>query len=109
MSGIQARQSPFVQTAEVLRDVMGERRRQDEKWGQQNHGPMPWSAILGEEFGEVCKAGLELEFGEYDGPAPSNEDVRLLREQRLDHLEEELVQVAAVAVSWVECIRRNRS
>jgi hypothetical protein len=45
-------------------------------------------AVLGEEVGEVARALLETSFGN---------DTDL-------HLREELVQVAAVAVAWVEAI-----
>lgn len=78
-------------TLEVLYEVGRERRRQDEKWGEQNHDDLFWLGILGEEFGEVSKAIIE---GGPFGPT-------LLRN--------ELIQVAAVAVSWVEAIDRRRS
>ena len=73
----------------VLQDVRSERRRQDILWGDQTgHSNFLWSAILGEEFGEVCNAALKSHFGN----------------KPLDHLREELIQVAAVAVAWVEAI-----
>ncbi len=43
--------------------------------------------VLGEEFGEVCRAVLEGDEA---------------------NLREELIQVAAVAVAWVEAIDRER-
>jgi hypothetical protein len=92
----------------VLHDVRVERDRQDAKWGQQNHldgtsrerdldarnarlrcdtkaslGTVKWLDILLEEVME----------------AAAEEDPAKLRE--------ELVQVAAVAVSWVEAIDRR--
>lgn len=96
-------------TLGVLEDVARERDRQDAKWGEQNHadgsdqmvrgwtwqeigvewvvvahealGRNPtWSAILVEEVGEALQT---------DNPAK---------------LRAELIQVAAVAVAWVECI-----
>jgi malonyl CoA-acyl carrier protein transacylase len=96
-------------TAEVLSEVMQERARQDAKWGEQNHpdgtggqffkyvakitreacdaqsasGQITWRHILDEEAAEVC--------AETD-PAK---------------LREELVQVAAVAVAWIEAIDRR--
>lgn len=75
----------------VLRDVADERARQDEKWGEQNHDDCCWATILGEEFGEACQASLHIRFG--------SATVELLRD--------ELVQVAAVAVAWIECIDRS--
>ena len=94
----------------VLADVRRERERQDARWGQQDHedgtslgyaagadearqayeeaaaaGRVTWSDILHEE---VCEA-----FAETD-PVK---------------LRAELLQVAAVACAWVECIDRRGS
>ena len=70
---------------EVLEEVMEERKRQDELWGEQNHEDRIWLAILVEEVGEVAN------------------DIN----ERSKELREELIQVAAVAVSWVESIDRR--
>lgn len=68
-------------------DVLEEMKRQDEKWGaDRNQHPFLWQVILGEEFGEVCQAILHDEFGgDHAGTA-----------------REELVQVAAVALQFIE-------
>lgn len=50
-------------------------------------------AVLGEEFGEVCRASLNVQ-----GLSTDSRD----RAQ----LEHELIQVAAVAVAWLEALRR---
>lgn len=64
--------------------IRAERERQDKKWGSQRHLPnYTWSAILTEENGEVAKATLEKDTA---------------------NLKEELVQVAAVAVAWLEAL-----
>jgi len=81
---------------EALRCILEERFRQNMKWGEQNHDPFLWGTILGEEYGEFCEAALELRFGK-------GESV-----ERLAHLRAEAVQVAAVAMSIVECIDRNK-
>jgi NTP pyrophosphatase (non-canonical NTP hydrolase) len=65
----------------AINDVIIERDKQDEKWGEQNHIPLYWLAILGEEVGEVNKAVLERDREGYRA---------------------ELVQVAAVCVAAVE-------
>ncbi|MFQ5516392.1 MAG: hypothetical protein ACE5E8_02360 [Acidimicrobiia bacterium] len=39
--------------------INSERYRQEAKWGQQHHSPMEWIGILGEEYGEACRAVLE--------------------------------------------------
>ena|ERR1035437_2602058 len=65
----------------ILEEVLAERMKQDEKWGEQNHPPFKWVTILGEEFGEVSKAALENDPHNY---------------------REELIQVAAVAIAAIE-------
>lgn len=62
--------------------IAAEMERQDAKWGSQRHlDPRTWIAVLGEEFGEVCKASLEHKDDEYIT---------------------ELVQVAAVAIQAID-------
>ncbi len=77
--------------AEIVEEVLKERRRQDEKWGEQNHAPSIWTDILMEEVGEVSRAILEATFGQ-----DSWEEYR-----------KELIQVAAVAIAAVESFDRN--
>jgi hypothetical protein len=82
----------------VQQDVTEERLRQDSKWGEQNHDPFKWLAILGEEVGESNNAALEafnFKTGEWDL-------------EKLAHYREELIQVAAVAVAMVECLDRAK-
>lgn len=69
-----------------LMAIITERVRQEKKWGPQNHDPLKWNAILGEEFGEVSKAILEGDVKNY---------------------REELIQVAAVAIAALESLDRN--
>jgi hypothetical protein len=77
--------------------VMVERRRQDEKWGQQDRHDFEWVSILTEEVGEAAAEANEANF--HSGK--NRGDYSLLRA--------ELVQVAAVAVAWVEAIDRRAS
>lgn len=85
-------------TKTALSDVSGERARQVEKWGDQiANPPGAMLAILTEEIGEVATAVIRL----YDHSRPeAHRDVSDLRT--------ELVQVAAVAVQWIEHIDRDR-
>lgn len=87
----------------VFADIRAERHRQDELCEDPEHRKYGWRkfnepdslplyklAVLGEEVGEVSTA--------------------VLRSSDLDldaDLESELVQVAAVAVAWIEAIRQN--
>lgn len=81
----------------AIEDVMAERKRQDAKWGVQDHDPEMWLAILGEEFGEACQAHLADYFTRN----------RRTGEKKSGHLRAELVQVAAVAIAFIECLDRN--
>ena len=73
--------------------VARERMRQDKKWGQQDHDDEVWIAILTEEVGEAARCVLHDRFGGKD-------EGRIV---------EELVQVAAVAQAWIECVHRRGS
>ena len=89
---------PTIQEKAVA-DVLAERARQDEKWGEQNHDPLVWVPILTEEVGEVSKAVLEV-LNEYDGEHIG------MQIQRLRAYRTEMVQVAAVALSAIEAYDR---
>ena len=75
----------------IIQDILDERGRQDKKWGEQNHIPLVWLAILGEEAGEVSKAIIENLFGNVE----------------LCEYREELIHVAAVAMGAIESYDRN--
>lgn len=76
----------------IFEAIKAERTRQDGKWGKQNHPPITWVAILGEEFGEVGREALEHRAG-----SPG----------AFERYKTELVQLAAVAVAMLECADRN--
>ena len=80
----------------IIKEVKQERCSQEAKWGEQNHHPMEWLAILGEEVGEANKAALEAHFSGYE------------RTGNLDDYRDELVQVAAVAVAMIESLDRGK-
>lgn len=75
----------------IISEIKAETRNQNRKWGEQNHSPEWWMQILMEEVGEASKALLEYKFGN-----------RMLFNYR-----EEMIQVAAVALSMLECFDRN--
>jgi NTP pyrophosphatase (non-canonical NTP hydrolase) len=77
----------------VLIDVLAERVRQERKWGEQNHDPFVYGAILSEEVGEAAQAALKA----------GGEGGKTLADLRV-----ELVQVAAVAVAFIECLDRGK-
>lgn len=63
--------------------AVAEREHQNNKWGKTEHDDFVWNAILGEEVGEVANVLLN----------PSDSKLKF-----------ELVQVAAVAIAWLEQI-----
>lgn len=81
---------------EARRLIEAERKFQDAKWGEQNHDPQVWMAILGEEFGELCQAANDLRWPKGEPDA----DPFL-------HALVEAVQTAAVAQAIVECLLRS--
>jgi NTP pyrophosphatase (non-canonical NTP hydrolase) len=77
----------MVDRTRIFQDIIDERDRQERKWGSQLHSWPVWAAILAEESGEVAEACLRAHWQEHGG---------------LDHLREELVQAAAVAIQMLE-------
>lgn len=88
-------------TSIVLTDVVDERHRQDMKFGQQNHSPIEWMAILMEEVGEASKEAVEMHF------AKDHMTIYPIDVERVSRYRAELVQVAAVAVAMIESMDRN--
>lgn len=74
------------QRAKIEMEIAAEREAQDQKWGVQDHTPDRWLTILGEEYGEACKAVLEHDTEGY---------------------RTELIQVAAVAMAMIESLDRQ--
>ncbi len=72
----------------LLDEVAKEREKQDAMWGRRFVGRShsEWFAILGEEFGEVARAVTELN----------------ATHKRKAEMRAELMQVAAVCLSWIE-------
>jgi hypothetical protein len=81
----------------ALKSIIEERHRQDQKWGQQNHDPIVWSAILGEEVGELCQAILETHFD--NGPEARAKGGHA-------NMRAEAVQVGAVVEAFIEYLDR---
>lgn len=112
----------IVPGAAVCREVIQERVRQENKWGEQNHrdGTGPNLQVLratdinldlrtGSELARIFQARCQ-------GNSPHDDNWRdilleevfeALAEDAPERLRKELIQVAAVAVSWVEAIDRR--
>ena len=76
-----------------LSEIAKERIRQDEKFGEQNHHPLVWFSIIGEEFGEMCKAYNDYTLKDDDSNS-------------WDAMQQEAVQTAACCVAMLECLDR---
>ncbi|MEU5939389.1 hypothetical protein ABZ807_09380 [Micromonospora sp. NPDC047548] len=94
----------------VLEEIRAERQRQDAKWGEQNHPDGTGGPVMRREADEMrarCQflAGL----GAVDWRAILLEEAyEAMAEDDPVKLRAELLQVAAVAVAWVEAIDRRQ-
>lgn len=84
----------------IMADIMGERIKQDTKWGEQNHIPTEWGDVLAEEYLELNVEYLKLQRTLNDNHwHPTDETANRLRA--------ELIQVVAVGAAMLECGMRN--
>ena len=72
---------------DCLMEIAFERESQDNKWGEQNHHPVYWIAVIAEEHGEAAKKAIEFKFENY---------------------REELVHLAAVTLAAIESLDRDK-
>lgn len=100
----------LVPAAAVCREVILERESQNQKWGEQNHpdGTGPTMSRLN----AVDFTRLECEYAAQHGTVTwrhilDEEVAEAYAESDPAKLRAELVQVAAVAVAWVESIDRR--
>lgn len=71
----------------VMEEIKQERKRQTEKWGEQDHSDAHWLAILIEEVGEIAKEIVEAKAtGSGDGYS----------------MRKEIIHAVAVGVQWLE-------
>ena len=87
---------------DVFKSVLYERYRQDNKWGYQNHALERWTSILGEEYGELCRAVNETIF-ENEAEFDFQTD-----EGGYENMKKEAIHVAAVAVAFLEFLERKK-
>ncbi len=77
----------------VFEQITAERQRQDDEWVVQDHPAPIWHLILSEEVGEVAQIILHAIFDE---------------EPYTEELINELTQVAAVCVAWLEKLEEDK-
>lgn len=109
----------------VFNDIALERRRQDSKWGEQNHpnGTGPYRTLFGLNYPVSAKYFRDLrdraiyttDKNASCSGALSYADILLeevfeaMAESDPQKLREELIQCAAVAVAWVQKIDRDEA
>lgn len=81
----------------ICEEILDERHEQDKKWGEQNHEPAAYLAILAEEFGEAAKEVVEATWARTADK----------RQEALEKLRVELIQTAAVALVMIQCLDRR--
>lgn len=94
----------------IIKELVDERQRQDEKFGPQNHPDGTGSV---EQYGYSVEARMECQDAFW---AERGTWFHVLKEEFWEaaaaendrDLREELIQVAAVAVAWVEAIDRRK-
>lgn len=95
----------------VLRQVAAERALQDLRWGEQNHPDgtgLPGDAACAVMARAVCDRSHKAGRGTWR-QILDEEVCEALAETDPARLRAELIQVAAVAVAWVEAIDRRES
>jgi hypothetical protein len=95
----------------VLAEVRAERDRQHAKWGEQNH-PDGAGGLMATAAADIAKTQLKIAFEEGRGTFRhilKEEVAEAFAENDPAKLRAELVQVAAVAVQWIEAIDRRKA
>lgn len=97
-------------TLDVLGDVGGERERQDNKWGPIRDFPDGTAEYDAVANANAAKDACEMAFREGRGTWAhifKEEVAEALAESDVEALRTELIQVAAVAVAWVQALDRR--
>lgn len=108
MSGAAA--DNIVRVLGVLPEIADERERQDERWGEQNHpdGTGPGYRVHAIEARVRCQRAARIGLVTYKDIL-EEEVYEAFAETDPVELRKELIQVAAVAVAWIEKLDRERA
>lgn len=97
-------------TYRTIMEVHNERKRQDKKWGQQNHQDgtgLPGDAEAAQYAKDQCELAFKNKLGTWRDIL--EEEVKeAYAESDEDKLYTELIQVSAVAAGWAESVRRRQ-
>lgn len=93
----------------VYQQIKAERDRQDQQWGEQNHlngTGNDYQKETAYQARRACQQAFEEGKGDWRHIL-SEEFCEALAESDDQKLREELIQIAAVAVAWIECLDRK--
>lgn len=96
-------------TRVILKEIVTERARQDDKFGEQNHTDgtgMPFDRDVADWKRQECDRRHRAGIGTWRDIL-DEEIAEAYAETDPANLRDELIQVAAVAVAWAECIDRR--
>lgn len=99
-------------TAKAVDAIWRERVAQDLKWGEQNHPDGTGLTLMSRYDADVARDACERAFAEGYGTFKHiliEEVYEALAESDKEALKTELIQVAAVAVAWVEKLIREEN
>lgn len=77
-----------------LEEIKSEFKRQDLLYGEQNHTPLKWVPILVKQVGSVAEQA-----DKFDNTG---------KDLNLEKYETEVIQVAAVAIRMLQCLKRGK-
>lgn len=77
-----------------LEEIKSEFKRQDLLYGEQNHTPLKWVSILVKQVGSVAEQA-----NKFDNTG---------KDLNLEKYESEVIQVAAVAIRMLQCLKRGK-
>lgn len=98
-----------IKFARQLRLVLNECQRQYEKWGEQNHPNNTGAKWAGDEqFWKLVNAQNESSGTHNWRHILSEEVAEAMASSTKEHLEEELIQVAAVCMTWIDALDRQK-
>jgi hypothetical protein len=99
----------FDPLSDALEEVFGERERQEAKWGPQNHENgtgAPEQIVAADRARQRCEEAFSVGLGTW-ADILAEEFFEVMGATDDERLRAELIQVAAVAVAWVEAIDRR--
>jgi hypothetical protein len=102
----------------ILEEIQAERKRQDEKWGEQNHPFVPPNLSNDDVIDYVNNSIMARDFCDQEFSAGRGTWNEILNEEyheafaeaalgNVKEFREELIQVAAVVVAMIECLDRK--